>query len=1494
MHNSSGTFRGAFHDNGTTTNIFGDGNGSTPALSIESNNVTFAGRVDSQVFSIDGASVASYQDFQSKPIDTDSGMFTVGGHGEQGGYSRAVSLWTSHDGSWNSWVGTNLRWDGTNFKRASDNGSQNWGNIAGIRFLGNSGTSGAAMKFIIDPPEQSNAPSGEQTIGTSLPSSMTALSLNNDLSATFAGNITFGDGHFIGDDASDNLLIQGSASENIIIDSADDIILDAGGGDIKLKDDATQFAKFTKSGDDFHIVATRSDGDIKFFGSDGGTSVTALTLDMSEGGSATFAGKVRANSWFQGADGTNTLWANSTSGVMIQTPGSTANNNDSKIYFRNSGTTIKHTFDTNTGNATFAGKITAAGDPGVVVTGSGNSTIHVASTGTGLAGMYMDASNGDFAGSDYVFIGQDNDKTFRLESFNSSGDIVLRESNTNTLRLSGGNATFAGTVLIDGVSNYTGLTVKGSGASRPAVNFTNATQGNLGTIFGTEARAVSIGTGATGVIALTLDAQQYATFATRVGIGVAASTNAMLDVKGPDTDNAVLGRFWSNTGARGSFIIRNGTSVSPTTFIGTAGGSEELSIGTNNTEAIRIDASSTPNATFAGDILMPTAGQQLRIGSFTDGSSNNGEYANDDLVIGDGSISIYPHRRGDYGLNESSATSTTFRSKLNIWSDNEDHITFGGANTHMVSAWETWKIWINNDSAQNGIFKLYHTNAKTEFARFSGDGTTSFITGKFNATKELTVSSIATTNGSPATNNISVSGYGMIGNRGSVYLTNANTDSTASVQIGVGGAHAVATKLLINPSNSIFSTNVRVGADSTYSLGTSAARWANVYADFYYGDGSNLTNIAYTETDTLDTVADRGATTNQALTIGASATNGGRVLSQNYSGTNRLGVISSHASSGNFLIGYGAEGKVSSSGNFVSTYGNFSGGHAALSISGTHLRWYAEASNSNTTIGDDLTLANVFSIDRSGNLTLSGTVDGVDIAALPTTFAPTNAEQNVQSDWNATSGDALILNKPTIPTDHGDHDGLYLPLGGGALTGNVTSNSLITADLLRLTNDATDTTRHRISVYDSGATSYGMMLWNSNGTSGDWATMIYGPNQSNRRISFGKANANFATNNNHAGVDELAWLDLDNGNYFTDGNIYPGGSTTKYVSTGRIDNWNTAYNHSQATHAPTDAEANVQSDWNETTTTSDAFILNKPTIPTDFVSKTNGGTFSGDITISKSVGDSVLTIEADTDNNNENDNPRIELKQDSGVIYGHFGLNGDANGAFTGAGANSTYIRSAGNFHVATNGSTHALEINTSQNATFAGNVSVGSNKYTLTVNAPTNLVTSIVNDTINVTFTASTTSNIDNYLVFSSVAGGDYGLISVIPPADFGATMSIIDDSFNAGGTQAYRIYAVKNGVYSSALTGTKSFTVGTVEPTNLSVVNLNTAFYIQYDAPSSKGRFITAYNIYKHEHATQSSLDRSSATLIYSGMNNSYMYQISGNNNDNFHKFWVETTVA
>ena len=50
-------------------------------------------------------------------------------------------------------------------------------------------------------------------------------------------------------------------------------------------------------------------------------------------------------------------------------------------------------------------------------------------------------------------------------------------------------------------------------------------------------------------------------------------------------------------------------------------------------------------------------------------------------------------------------------------------------------------------------------------------------------------------------------------------------------------------------------------------------------------------------------------------------------------------------------------------------------------------------------------------------------------------------------------------------------------------------------------------------------------------------------------------------------------------------------SSTAY----RGDRGKAAYDHSQAPHAPVNAEANVQSDWNESNTGSDAFIKNKPT-----------------------------------------------------------------------------------------------------------------------------------------------------------------------------------------------------------------------------------------------------------------------------------------------------------
>jgi len=71
-------------------------------------------------------------------------------------------------------------------------------------------------------------------------------------------------------------------------------MLDAAGGNIHLKDDGTEFARFFQTNSDLYIYNPTSDKDIKLYGNDGGTSFTALTLDMSEAGAATFNNKVIA------------------------------------------------------------------------------------------------------------------------------------------------------------------------------------------------------------------------------------------------------------------------------------------------------------------------------------------------------------------------------------------------------------------------------------------------------------------------------------------------------------------------------------------------------------------------------------------------------------------------------------------------------------------------------------------------------------------------------------------------------------------------------------------------------------------------------------------------------------------------------------------------------------------------------------------------------------------------------------------------------------------------------------------------------------------------------------------------------------------------------------------------------------------------------------------------------------------------------------------------
>ena len=101
--------------------------------------------------------------------------------------------------------------------------------------------------------------------------------------------------------AIDNITIDGTeidlSSGDLTLDVAGNIVLDADGGSISMQDggstrfqyvlDATPDLRMTRICDS-SITLTTSDADFLIRGNDGGSTITALSFDMSQAGRATF------------------------------------------------------------------------------------------------------------------------------------------------------------------------------------------------------------------------------------------------------------------------------------------------------------------------------------------------------------------------------------------------------------------------------------------------------------------------------------------------------------------------------------------------------------------------------------------------------------------------------------------------------------------------------------------------------------------------------------------------------------------------------------------------------------------------------------------------------------------------------------------------------------------------------------------------------------------------------------------------------------------------------------------------------------------------------------------------------------------------------------------------------------------------------------------------------------------------------------------------------
>ncbi len=125
---------------------------------------------------------------------------------------------------------------------------------------------------------------------------------------TVEGNLTAGQvttNEITANGSNAAVTIASSGTGDVTIDSGGDLIVDVDNADLILKDDGTEFGRLSRVTADFVIKSSAQDQDLIFKGNDGGNTVTALTLDMSEGGEAIFGAGITANSLT-----TNTITSN--------------------------------------------------------------------------------------------------------------------------------------------------------------------------------------------------------------------------------------------------------------------------------------------------------------------------------------------------------------------------------------------------------------------------------------------------------------------------------------------------------------------------------------------------------------------------------------------------------------------------------------------------------------------------------------------------------------------------------------------------------------------------------------------------------------------------------------------------------------------------------------------------------------------------------------------------------------------------------------------------------------------------------------------------------------------------------------------------------------------------------------------------------------------------------------------------------------------------------
>ena len=111
-------------------------------------------------------------------------------------------------------------------------------------------------------------------------------------------------------------------------------------------------------------------------------------------------------------------------------------------------------------------------------TGGGNAHFRILSTGTGDAGIFFDAANGDISGSDYCFIGQKNNLDFVIDANANAGNIDFTRAGTTQIRIDSSGRVLMGTTT-EGSSSADDLTIATTGTTGMTIRSGTSNNGNI-------------------------------------------------------------------------------------------------------------------------------------------------------------------------------------------------------------------------------------------------------------------------------------------------------------------------------------------------------------------------------------------------------------------------------------------------------------------------------------------------------------------------------------------------------------------------------------------------------------------------------------------------------------------------------------------------------------------------------------------------------------------------------------------------------------------------------------------------------------------------------------------------------------------------------------------------------------------------------------------------------------------------------------------------------